>query len=396
MIFASLDVTNSEASMSGHSIARVVLPVLFASCLGACALEPKSKRIDTAKVDELGALFVSEAPVRALSLGIIKDGVTYAFNYGEYDRARHRRPDAETRYAIGSLTKTFAATLLAQAVLEGRVSLGDDVRRYLDGPYPNLEFNGEPIRLVHLLNHNSGLPGMFPQSLQGNPSADPRVERERIAAERPVLERYTDADFLSELRTLQLEATPGTRFRYSNAAAELLRRILEKVYGKPFAALVSEKITRPLGMRDTTITLTPHDAERFVGYDAEGVSVGNNADFAPAAGGIKSTVLDMLKYTRWHLAERDAAVRLTHQSQWRIDGNYSLGINWQMISMPNYRVIWQEGGVPGFASYCVLYPELDLGIVAFTNALDPQTAGRLSTLIKQLTRQIDARAVDLP
>jgi D-alanyl-D-alanine-carboxypeptidase/D-alanyl-D-alanine-endopeptidase len=382
--------------MSIRSVGRAALPVLFACCLGACALEPKPHAIDRAKVDELGKRFVREGATRALSLGIIKDGVTYTFNYGEYDRARHRRPHAGTRYAIGSLTKTFAATLLARAVVEGKVSLDDDVRRFLDGQYPDLEFNGEPIRLVHLLNHNSGLPGMFPQSLAGNPSADPTVERERIAAERAVLQRYTDADFLSELRAVKLEAAPGTRFRYSNAAAELLRRILERVYGKSFEALVQEQIAGPLGMRDTSIALTTGDAKGLVGYDAEGIAVGNNADFMAAAGGIKSTMRDTLKYTRWHLAEHDAAVRLTHQPQWRIDGNYSLGLNWQIRTLPNYRMIWQEGGVPGFASYCVFYPELDLGIVVFTNALDPGTAGQVSALVKQLTRQIDARVVDLP
>jgi D-alanyl-D-alanine-carboxypeptidase/D-alanyl-D-alanine-endopeptidase len=382
--------------MSTLPIARAALPFLLACCLGACALQPKPTAVDAAKVDELGERFVREGATRALSLGIVKDGVTYTFNYGEYDRARHRRPNDGTRYAIGSLSKTFAATLLARAVAEGKASLTDDVRRYLDGPYPNLEFNGEPIRLVHLLNHNSGLPRMFPQSMAGNPSPDPKVERERIAAERPLLQRYTDADFLSELRTLKLEAVPGTRFQYSNAAAELLRRILERVYGKSFEVLVREHITSPLGMRETSIALPASDAKGLLGYDAEGIAVGSNADFMPAAGGINSTVRDMLKYTRWHLDERDAAVRLTHQPQWRIDGNYSLGLNWQMLTLPNYRMIWQEGGVPGFTSYCVLYPELDLGIVAFTNAIDPSTAGQLSALVKQLTRQIDARAADLP
>ena len=378
------------------SIARAALPVLLACLLGACALEPKGDAVEKAKVDGLGERFVREGATRALSLGIIKDGVTYTFNYGKYDRARNQPPTAGTRYAIGSLSKTFAATLLARAVVDGKLGLDDDVRRYLDGQYPNLEFNGEPIRLVHLLNHNSGLPRLLPQSLAGNPSPDPKVERERIAAERPVLQRYADTDFLRELRDLKLEATPGTRFHYSNAGAELLRRILERVYGKPFETLVRERIAGPLGMRDTSITLSARDAEGLLGYDAEGVAVGSNADFMPAAGGINSTVRDMLKYTHWHLVERDAAVRLTHQPQWRIDGNYSLGLNWQILTLPNYRMIWQEGGVPGFASFCVLYPELDLGIVAFTNALDPGTAGQLSALVKQLTRQIDARAADLP
>jgi D-alanyl-D-alanine-carboxypeptidase/D-alanyl-D-alanine-endopeptidase len=382
--------------MCGPSIWRAALTAGLAGWLGACTSAATSRYPDTVKVDELGERFVREGSARGLSLGLIKDGRTYIFNYGEYDRGRHAPPDAGTHYAIGSLTKTFAATLLAQAVLEGRAKLGVDVRQFLDGQYPNLEFNGEPIRLVHLLNHNSGLPGMIPQSLAGNPSADARVERERIAAERPVLQRFSDADFLRELRALQLEATPGTRFRYSNAAAELLRRILERIYGTSFEALLKQKITGPLGMRDTAITLRPSESRRLVGYDGEGVAVGNNADFAPAAGGIKSTVRDMVTYLRWHLAEADAAVRLTHQLQWRIDGNYGLGLNWQMLSLPKFRMIWQEGGVPGFASYGVLYPELAIGIVAFTNALDPQTAGKLSALVKQVTRQIDPRAADLP
>jgi CubicO group peptidase (beta-lactamase class C family) len=383
--------------MSRHSLVRTVPLAIGMTCMFvACALNPAHPIIDAARVDELGQRFVHEPPARGLSVGIVKDGVSRIFNYGEYDRDRHRPPEAATLYSIGSLTKTFTATLLAQAVIEGRVNLEDDVRRHLDGDYPNLEFDGQPIRLVHLLNHNSGLPAMLPQDLAGDPSPEPQVERERVAAERLILQGYTGSEFRRDLRSFALDAVPGTRLRYSNAAAEVLRLVLERVYGKSFAELVREKITDPLGMRETWISSPAAEVDALVGYDGAGVAVKHNADFMPAAGGITSSVRDMLKYARWHLEERGAAVRLTHQPAWRIDDTFSIGLNWQMFTLPDYRVVWQEGGLPGFTSYCVVYPELGLAIVAFTNELDPQTSSELGALVKELTRRIDPRATNLP
>jgi CubicO group peptidase (beta-lactamase class C family) len=71
-------------------------------------------------------------------------------------------PSQNTVYEIGSITKTFVSFYLANAVLEHKVSLDDDIRKYLKESYPNLEYNGAPIQLVHLANTTSLLPDWLP------------------------------------------------------------------------------------------------------------------------------------------------------------------------------------------------------------------------------------------
>ena len=340
--------------------------------------------------------FMQSTPVVGLSIGIIKDEAFHTYHFGEVEKSSQQLPTDSTLYAIGSVSKTFAGTVLAQAVVEGKVRLDDDIRMYLDGDYPNLEFQGQPIQLLHLVNHNAGLPFMLPVLDSVSPDSSKDAETERTLNERRALQGYTRQDFLEDLRRIELKSPPGSQFQYSNAGTQLLGYILEHVYGKPYEQLVTAKITVPLKMSSTEFVLSTPEAHRFKGYNEDGVAVPNNSDYMAAAGGVKSSVLDMLKYTQWHLHETDEAVRLTHQPTWSNGGIYSVGLNWQMFQLPAHRVIWQEGSLPGYSSYCVIYPELNLGIVALMNEFDPATSSQLTTLVKELTKALDARVTELP
>ncbi|GLU52659.1 serine hydrolase [Dyadobacter frigoris] len=66
-------------------------------------------------------------------------------------------PNTHSIFGIGSISKTFAVLLLAKAAIENKVKLDDDVRKYLDGEYPNLEYQGQPVKLFHLISHVSRL-----------------------------------------------------------------------------------------------------------------------------------------------------------------------------------------------------------------------------------------------
>src|SRR4051794_19998270 len=207
------------------------------------------------------------------------------------------------------------------------MDIDDDVRRYLEGAYPNLEYEGHPIRLFDLLDHRSGLPFFMPDRPETRPdfaSDEPWATRASQA-----LAGYTRADFYADLHRVKLDAIPGDSFRYSNAAAQLAGYLLERVYGEPYETLLKRKVLAPLGMRDTTITLTPRQfARRTRGYDGQGRQMPDAPDALQGAGAIKSNVNDMLKYIAWQVAERDPAVRLSHQPFLK-SGNYAAGLNWQ-------------------------------------------------------------------
>jgi len=303
----------------------IVLSVLPGSTNSAITVDPGAIVRQAAE-----RFFEREPQAAGLSIGVVHGANTHIFNFGTADRTQPQRPTSLTLYRIASITKTFTGTLLAQAVLENRLQLSDDIRKYLDGAYPNLEFDGHPIEIRDLVNHRSGLPFMLPDRQETLPGYNDDVIpwATRVGE---ILRNYTRRDFFADLHTVKLTAIPGTQFKYSNAGAILAGYILERIYQTPYEELVKRRIARPLKMRDTTITLAGPQIQRLVkGFDAQGRVVPDNPDQLQAAGALKSTVADLLKYVRWQIAESAPEVKLSHQPTFT-QGNYSAGLNWQML-----------------------------------------------------------------
>jgi CubicO group peptidase (beta-lactamase class C family) len=350
--------------------------------------------IDSA-VEQAAKKFMENGQTVGLSLGIYKDGKTYTYNFGTTERGKQHPPTAHTHYCIASITKTFTGTLLAQAAVEKKVSLDDDVRKYLPGEYPNLEYKGQPVRLWQLINHTSGLPFGLPEKPDWQTGEEKDIAKLAVK-DAAFLEKYTRDDFLRDLHSVKLTRNPGERFSYSNAAAQLLGLVLERVYGKSYEELVQGKITGPLGMSDTKVTLTAAETERFPkGYSAGGAFVPANSARLPAHGALKSTTADMLKYVAWHLAEKDEAVKLSHRpagtTVWSKDNSFTVGLNWQILQSAGRRKIFQDGGLPGQRCLCVLYPESQVGIIVLTNAEVRPKPASLSPLIDEIVKEMDVR-----
>lgn len=338
-------------------------------------------------------IFLKSAPQAAgLSIGVFKDGKTYTFNYGTIEKGKKIPPAADTLYQIASISKTFTGTLLAQAVIEKKVKFDDDARKYLDGDYPNLEYQGHFIQLGQLVNHNSGLPFNLPDIPENRPPFTAPVS----PATREMLIHYTRKDFLAGLHKVELKTVPGEKFSYSNTAAVLLSIVLERVYGMPYEEIVKQKIAVPLGMADTTISVNKSQESRLAkGYDENGAIVPEVPAIMLGAGGLKSTVADLLKYAQWELAEDDAAVKLSHEPRFILTDNFAVGLNWQMLHSGSYRRIWQEGNLPGYVSMCMTFPELHMAIVFLANEDDPASSHALSVMVEAITKSLDPRSAPL-
>ncbi|MFI5069941.1 MAG: serine hydrolase domain-containing protein [Terriglobales bacterium] len=364
------------------------LPISKAQLLSS---KPSSQDV-SAIVSRAAAQFFKDSPhAVGLSIGVLKDGKTYTYNYGTVEKEEKRLPRADTLYQIASVTKTFTGTLLAQAVIEKKVKFDDDVREYLDGDYPNLEFQGHPVRLGYLVNHNSGLPFNLPDIPENRPPFPPVS-----SATRKMLDKYTRNAFLADLHTVELKAVPGEKFSYSNSAAVLLSIVLERVYRMPYEELVERKIANPLGMKNTTISVNRSQKRRLArGYDENGKEVPGPPDILLGAAALKSTVSDLLKYAGRELAEKDPAVRISHEPRFIVNNNYSVGLNWQMIRSGSYRRIWQEGSLPGFLSMCVTFPEMHMAIVGLANEDDRASSHALTVMVDGIAKALDARSAPL-
>lgn len=152
--------------------------------------------------------FMNNSSRVGISIGIIKNGKQFIYNYGSTQREKPELSTGSTVYELASISKTFASTLLARAVLENKVNLNDDIRWYLKEKYPNLESNGTPITLLNLANLTSGLPNWMPdKDLFGK--ADPDDIAHILDS---VHRKYSRQDFYRDLH--KCKTTDSTRNRF--------------------------------------------------------------------------------------------------------------------------------------------------------------------------------------
>jgi CubicO group peptidase (beta-lactamase class C family) len=335
-------------------------------------------------VHEYASTLMSENSKVGLSIGIIHKGKIDQYHYGSISREEIQTPTDQSVYEIASITKTFVGTLLGKAINEGKIDLEEDIRHYLKGDYPNLEYQGQGIRLKDLATHRSGLPRNIPYdpTMWENPDFD-QLPFDLIELEKD----YTKGDWLKELKTVQLDTIPGSSFQYSNLGANLAAILLENSYQKPFETLLQEFIFEPNDMINTHLYLRDVDKKLLTkGYNHNQKPMPYTLDNTWAAGGLKSNLDDMLKYLALHLEEAQPMASLSHQKLWSTEEDYySNGIFWQMFNnSKGSRNIFQYGGAFGYSSAITFFPELDAGFVLLSNESGPQSQDQLGNIANEL------------
>jgi CubicO group peptidase (beta-lactamase class C family) len=308
-------------------------------------------------VQKAATTYMSNQNVSGLSVGVIQNGNMFSYNFGETKKGNKQLPTSETIYEIGSITKTFTGIILANNVKEGKVKLDDDIRKYLNGDFPNLQFSGKPIQLLHLSNHTSRL---ISQPLIPDSKKDPFD---------PAIE-FSEKMLIDILHSVKIDTIPGTKIDYSNFAVCLLGHILEKVNNLTYGQLLEKYIFTPANMRQSKITFNKKDFKNYPqGYNTEGDTTGYwRNKLAEPAGGIRSTTKDMLLYIKAQLeAQKESAISLSHQLTVG-DNNRGKGLNWHISTTKKGYLVWSHaGGTDGFSSVCYVYPTLNSGIILLTN-----------------------------
>ncbi|TDQ11176.1 serine hydrolase domain-containing protein [Pedobacter metabolipauper] len=304
-------------------------------------------------VDSIARAYFRNPNARSLSIGLIKNGQRYVFNYGEVKKGTGVLPSSQTTYEIGSITKTFTGTLLAQAIIEKKVSLNDDIRKYLPGKYPNLSFNGKPLTLQDLANHTSGLPGL-PDDMGNQVPFNPLNPEHN----------YSSAQFEAALQRVKIEILPGSKYNYSNWGVALLGNILEGIFKQSYASLIKKYITKPFGMKDTRYNQTAlQSVQTAVPYGENGLEVPFQEEgVIGPAGGIHASMNDMLNYLDQQIKETYPAVKLSHQPT---AGN--VGLCWGIRNVNGLRDIQHNGSTIGSLSHISAFLELGSGCVILSN-----------------------------
>lgn len=264
-------------------------------------------------------------------------------------------------FEIGSITKVFTGTLLADMAEEGLVGLGDRVSLHLP-PGVEMPSRGREITLTDLASHRSGLPAV-PRSLL----LKALMTRGR--------DPYTDWDAArleAAIPRTRPRREPEKRFGYSNYAVGLLGHLLARRAGTSYDELVRRRICTPLGLRDTGTSV---DGGRLATGHKSGGRETPYWHFAAldGAGGLRSTATDLLGFLRLHADRTDArlavAARETQRPRTKVARGH-VGLGW-MIFPPSralpFDMLVHEGGTGGFRSFAGLAPGERIGVVVLAN-----------------------------
>jgi len=295
-----------------------------------------------------------------LVIGVLRDGVTSVRGRS----ADGAVLDGRSMFEIGSITKTFTSLLLADGVVRGEWTLATPVRDLLPAGASVPSSAGVEITLEHLATHTSGLPNAPLPIVAGS------VEMLRG---RDPYARLTADGLLRAVGRARLRRTPGTgSIHYSNLGVGVLGLALAHTTGRSYADLVEERVCRPLGLLDTTVDghLSVVQRSRMVpGHRGRGKPAPSwPLDGIPAAGALRSTADDLLRYLSAQLNPDDTqlaeAIRLTHVL--RDDPKLTVGLGWMRLDKP-HRLWWHNGGTDGYRSFAGFIPGKQVAVAVLSN-----------------------------
>lgn len=320
---------------------------------------PLRTPLDSA-VEKIARTYIMDTIAKGMSIAIWQNGQKYYYHYGLADAQTGRHPGNLTGYEIGSITKTFTALLLAQAVVEGKIALDSPITCYLpDSVAANKSLAA--IKVVHLANHTSGLPRL-PLDLYAIKGTDPQNP----------YALYDEKQLYRGLKTQKPQQTPGTKYEYSNYAMGLLGTLLGRLYQMPWQQMVEQQIIKPMGLRQTT-AWNKQLADMAVGYNEKDAPV-PYWDFSAlaAAGSIRSNAEDLLEYGIKSMAimqqPKGVGPLLLQPTYHQATTTVTLG--WHCNhngSGKGPMILSHDGGTFGFRSHLSVCPAQQWVVVVLTN-----------------------------
>lgn len=343
---------------------RALLLAAFAVLLATVPIRPGS-------ADERSDLVFSRAASAAIERIEREDGFSgvilvargdhvllrKAAGFADRERGIRNRPDM--KFPIESVTKQFTATAIMMLVQDGKLSLDDPISKYYEASPPAWK----DVNIKHLLTHSSGIEDYWVHRRVDYYSSDAAAALLKSAG-----------NLYQMVQNDPLAFHPGTGFEYSNAGFSLLAEVVQKVSGESYADFLASQIFRPLGMRNSVFGMAPGtEIKGYVRTYPDGVwsagapSALGNEDGVGGAGGIYSTVDDML---RWSLAQgTDKLLSNAARSAMFTDYGYNYGFGIRFAPKFGRQLIWHTGndGAGGFASIFDRFPEDALTVIAMTN-----------------------------
>lgn len=320
------------------------------SCLFFMALVVTAQEINTAKLDSLFVV-VDENEKLMGGLSIFKAGEeVYSRSLGFADVENEVIANNKTRYRIGSISKTFTAAIIMELVEEGKLNLDATLEKF----YPEMP-NASEIKIEDLMSHQSGLFNFTNDS-------EYLVYLE---------EEKTKEELLAIFKEKGTVFKPKERTEYSNTNYVLLTFIAEDVSGMTLTQLLKNNITQPLGLSDTyyggKIGALENEAKSYKKTGTWKPNTETDLSIPQGAGAIVSTPYDLNKF----FTALFAGEVVTEESLEIMKGNET-GNGMGLFKLPfQERMFYgHSGGIDGFSSLAVYYPEEQLSFAFIANGTD--------------------------
>jgi CubicO group peptidase (beta-lactamase class C family) len=316
-------------------------------------------------IDEIALQYVKVGGM----IGVIdKHQRRHIFSYGSKSVADSTPPDANTVFEIGSITKTFTATIAADMFLNGLIP--DDTLSHIlpSGQVTLPTKDGVEIRVLHLATHSSGLPRTPHNSSYPRP---PGYDPEDPYAAYSTQHVY---DYLTN--HCVLEFTPGTWWLYSNTGFGVLGHVAGLIDGTSYETVLTRDVFEVLGMDNSSLELTAAQTQNLaLGHDSNQQIVPNwtAQDIFQGAGFIKSSLNDMFLYLEANLGLVDTplkdAIDLTHQPQFRQGSLGDIGLAWYIQQLDDGQtIVYHGGGTAGYDTYLGFNKAGSTGAIVLFNA----------------------------
>jgi D-alanyl-D-alanine carboxypeptidase len=321
-------------------------PILLLALL---FIAPVAVRADN--TDDYVKAEMQKQHVPGVSVAVIKDGkIIKVEGYGMANVELNVPARPDTVYKIGSVSKQFIASGIMLLIQEGRISLDDNISKFLEGTPETWK----AITVRHLLTHTSGI-------VREGPGFDP-------------LKIQNDADVIKSAYQLPVRFAPGEKWEYCNVGYFTLAEIIRKVTGKPWADYLGERLFMPLEMNATrTTTITELVQNRANGYVWRNGKLQNAEVYFALrpSGAFLSTVLDLAKWDAALYTDRVLKQSVRDQMWTPVklnDGkSHPYGFGWELDTVGGHKLVRHGGSLPGFRAGLFRFVDDKLTVVVLTN-----------------------------
>lgn len=323
------------------------------------------------KMDALVAAYAKETGFNGVVMVAQKGNILFQKGYGYKNAEEKMNNDVQTIFQVGSITKQFTAALIMQLQQEKKLSVNDKLSKY----YPSYP-NGDKITIENLLTHTSGI---------FNYTNDTSLMKSDVTRS------YSEKELVATFRDKPLSFEPGSKWEYSNSAYTLLGFIIQKVTKKPYEQVMRERILQPLQMANSGFDFThlnnSNKAKGYFSLRPEKAMPAPVVDstIAYAAGALYSTVDDLYKWERAIYTNKILMPESWKRTFTPLKNKYGYGWGIDTLYGKNYTA--HSGGIHGFSSYLMRFPEDELAIIALSNS---------SSNVGKLTRNLAAVFYDQP